>query len=90
MMEIFRGGCLGREGKAGAGYPGVWGSESAREACPELSESPPGTQPWVYLAVITPLGSLLPWAVIRSLLLSAVNTVLGPGSPGTFLPSQAA
>ena len=57
----------------------------ATEACPGLSESP-GTQEGFISA-----RSSLHWAVCfpRSLLLCVVNTVTDPGSPGTFLPSQA-
>lgn len=78
------------EGRQGLVIQGSGDLSQAREACPELSESTRHSARVYFGAVITPLGRLLPRAVIRSLLLSAVNTVIGPGSPGMFLPSQAA
>lgn len=62
----------------------------AREACSGPSESTRHSARVYFGMVITPLGSLLPQAVLRSLLLCVVNTVQDPGSPGAFLPSQAA
>lgn len=61
----------------------------ATEACPGPSESTRHSARVYFGTVIIPLASLLPQAVMRSLLLCVVNTVIDPGSPGTFLPSQA-